>query len=477
MERTSLKKQKDLLEHCVKRIHSRPHFKQLDETVLENILREGDYLIIKPNEHLLYEGENKHQEIYVLIEGSLLVMSQGHLIMRLDDYGDIIGELSVLQPSVRYADVITESITHLVSFPVNALQLPSNASHAPIIYAMLAYELAHKLRVTTAQSLLRKSDRVLTGDLVKVAVIDENTTDRLLIRGIIEANWPESIVLEYANPMEFIENPLAHHLGLVVMDLLFTHPFESDDHAIQEAFKAMKLQGAPILIVSDYCNDVIRREALIKLGADELEKKPYSVFDLRHTITKLKIWFYKHRELDRIEHDAETDQLTGLANRRRLNEFLEALVTLSPDPIAQFSLIMADVDNFKHYNDTHGHPMGDIVLSRVASLLEQNVRRGDLAARFGGEEFVMVLPNCGLNPARKVAEKLRRSIELEEFPFQDQQPTGNLTATFGVASFPPATTVEELLKEADACLYEGKNKGRNIVIVSKATSTKLPAKV
>ena len=102
-----------------------------------------------------------------------------------------------------------------------------------------------------------------------------------------------------------------------------------------------------------------------------------------------------------MEEAADTDRLTGLANRRRLDEFVEALVTLYPEERAPFSLVISDVDNFKHYNDTHGHQMGDVVLARISGILKNRVRRGDLAARFGGEEFVVILPKCGIENASR----------------------------------------------------------------------------
>ena len=109
--------------------------------------------------------------------------------------------------------------------------------------------------------------------------------------------------------------------------------------------------------------------------------------------------------------------------------------------------------------------MGDVVLSKIAGILTNRVRRGDLVARFGGEEFVVILPRCGKGNALAIAEQLRRAVEDEDIPHQEQQPLGNLTSTFGVATFPDdAFDVEALLKKADDCLYEGKDAGRNVVV-------------
>ena len=171
---------------------------------------------------------------------------------------------------------------------------------------------------------------------------------------------------------------------------------------------------------------------------------------------------FQQKELEHVLIEADTDKLTGLANRRSLDEFLDALVTIFPEENKSFSLIIADVDHFKYYNDTHGHQMGDLVLARIASILKKSIRRGDLAARFGGEEFVVILPNCSKENAVIIGNKLRSAISDQNIQFQNQQPMGNLTCTFGVATYPDdADTKELLLKRADECLYDGKARGRN----------------
>ena len=111
--------------------------------------------------------------------------------------------------------------------------------------------------------------------------------------------------------------------------------------------------------------------------------------------------------------------------------------------------------------------MGDLVLVRIASILKNSIRRGDLAARFGGEEFVIILPNCSKENAVLIGNKLRSAISDQNIQFQNQQPMGNLTCTFGVATYPDdADTKELLLKRADECLYDGKARGRNKVVAA-----------
>jgi diguanylate cyclase (GGDEF)-like protein len=132
---------------------------------------------------------------------------------------------------------------------------------------------------------------------------------------------------------------------------------------------------------------------------------------------------------------------------------------------SKLSLVMIDVDNFKHYNDTNGHGAGDEVLKRVAALMDGSIRRTDLAARYGGEEFTLVL-HGSRDAALSTAERVRKIIESASFPNGKSQPLGFVSISMGVAMFPDdADTVEALFKAADSALYQAKEQGRNRVMV------------
>ncbi|RME41138.1 MAG: diguanylate cyclase, partial [Deltaproteobacteria bacterium] len=169
--------------------------------------------------------------------------------------------------------------------------------------------------------------------------------------------------------------------------------------------------------------------------------------------------FEKARDL------SNTDELTGLANRRHFQLILKREAAQAQRFHSHFSLIMADIDHFKTYNDTHGHLKGDIVLKRVADILLQNTRGIDLVGRFGGEEFVILLPKTDKAGALAAAEKLRDQIASENFPgAEHSQPDGRLTLSLGVAEYPgDSTDIYELLDLADRALYRAKEKGRNRV--------------
>ena len=123
-------------------------------------------------------------------------------------------------------------------------------------------------------------------------------------------------------------------------------------------------------------------------------------------------------------------------------------------------MIMLDVDNFKHFNDTNGHQLGDEVLKKIAKILQTSIRQSDMAARYGGEEFVIVLPGTAKKMAENIAEKLRSTVEIAKFAKEENQPKGILSASFGVASYPEnGADPETILKGADYCLYLAKEQG------------------
>ena len=158
-----------------------------------------------------------------------------------------------------------------------------------------------------------------------------------------------------------------------------------------------------------------------------------------------------------------TDELTGLSNRRQFQEYLLRELAQSRRHHNSFSILMIDIDHFKLYNDFHGHLKGDIVLKKVSSLLLQNTRGVDLVARFGGEEFVMLLPKSDKKSSLAVAEKLRLCIEKEYFSgAENSQPGQRLTISIGVSHFPAdSSDIYDLMNLADTALYEAKKQGRN----------------
>jgi diguanylate cyclase (GGDEF)-like protein len=162
------------------------------------------------------------------------------------------------------------------------------------------------------------------------------------------------------------------------------------------------------------------------------------------------------------------DALTGLFNRRFLEESLQREFARAQRSRKPLAAIMLDVDHFKRFNDTFGHEAGDLVLREVGALLRRQVRGGDIACRFGGEEFLMLLPETTFEVARARAEQLREAVH-ELRPVQNGQALGTITISLGIALFPDhGDTPASLIQAADAALYRAKKAGRDRVVASEA---------
>ncbi len=163
-----------------------------------------------------------------------------------------------------------------------------------------------------------------------------------------------------------------------------------------------------------------------------------------------------------LEQQASTDVLTGIFNRYKFDEVFELEIKKAKLNGSELCLILFDIDHFKEINDTFGHSMGDTTLSEVARIVSQNIKRGDVFARWGGEEFVVLAVSTPLDGAVALAEKLRSEIEQNHFDFAER-----VTASFGVSVFSHGDLTEDMLKRADTALYRAKKSGRNKIEIGK----------
>ena len=159
-----------------------------------------------------------------------------------------------------------------------------------------------------------------------------------------------------------------------------------------------------------------------------------------------------------LDNLARTDELTGLNNRRAIMEF----INLPIEKTGKYSVIMADIDDFKKINDTYGHDQGDKVLVSLSEIFRENVRNSDIVCRWGGEEILVILMKCGLKDAQKIAEKIRNAINSEKL-IQIDGTDAKVTMTFGIA-YADHVGGQDVIKAADHNLYQGKNNGKNCIV-------------
>ncbi len=162
-----------------------------------------------------------------------------------------------------------------------------------------------------------------------------------------------------------------------------------------------------------------------------------------------------------LERLATTDPLTKIYNRLKLNELLAFEIKKSDRYNLPLSLIMLDIDHFKEINDNYGHDVGDEVLVKLCESIAAGIRKTDIFARWGGEEFMIMLPNTPLDGAKTMAENLRKNVENTKF-----EKVGTITASFGVSEYIPNSSMREVLKRVDDALYAAKRGGRNMVVAS-----------
>jgi len=178
-----------------------------------------------------------------------------------------------------------------------------------------------------------------------------------------------------------------------------------------------------------------------------------------------------HKQLEQVREDSLTDALTGIANRKAFDEELERVFQHSHENKLPFCVVIADIDYFKKFNDTYGHLVGDKVLRFVAITIKSCVKGKDMAARFGGEEFVLILPETDITGAGAVAEQVR--IAVSKCTLKDQAKNkdfGKITISLGIAQFKPSDQPKDVLKRADQALYQAKENGRNRVETEGSTS-------
>jgi len=237
--------------------------------------------------------------------------------------------------------------------------------------------------------------------------------------------------------------------------------FYSSIRSQGERFEEITLLDDIKQIKSEMVREVDNMRAMVR-EKENLDQKALDALSSQVDVLKM--------ELDKARHTANTDSLTGVNNRKALDDHLQRLVERNTVTRAPFSLLMMDLDDFKRLNDTYGHTVGDRMLMAFAEKCRATVRSDDFLARYGGEEFTLILPGASLRNATKKAKQLCRSVAAAKYA-ADDSPRADvvaITVSIGVSTHRKGDTVKSLVDRADQCLYKAKAAGKNNVMAENA---------
>lgn len=303
---------------------------------------------------------------------------------------------------------------------------------------------------------------------MKVLVADDDPETRLLARQVVEDMGHEC--LEASTVDEALEMFTRLHPQMLLLDRRMP---PGDGLQVCQVVRQAEAENHTYAYVVMLTSLTSHEDMLagIEAGADDYVLKPLDPFLLKSQLLVAQRVTRLHMKLERsrvlLREQAATDPLTGLRNRLGLSDELDRLHQLSVRHGRHYSLAMCDIDHFKQYNDTYGHQAGDRALQALAAVLAGFGRREDSAYRYGGEEFLLVLPEQSAVPATAALQRLRTAVEGLGIQHAGS-PHGVLTISVGAASFVPGSLLEgeALLNSADAALYEAKSAGGNRVRVA-----------
>ncbi len=349
--------------------------------------------------------------------------------------------------------------------PVNDMQLVARV-RSLVRLKMLTDEL--RLRAVTTrgiglEDLMRGASAHGKDSQPRILLIDERPSSYERICKMLKGIAVVDVVTEpQAGFLQAAENPYE----CVVISTGFS---DYDPLRISSHLRSLdRTRYLPIILIAEQGEDERIMRGL-DIGINDYLTRPVDQQELAARLnTQIKRKLYNDALRENVTNTIEmavTDGLTGLHNRRYLDNHLKKLFERAKSRKSPLSIVMTDLDHFKSINDTHGHDGGDEVLRQFADRMRKKIRGIDLICRFGGEEFVIIMPDTHADIAAKVAERMRLENDTAPFLINDGETSLKVTASAGVAGMDFSNdTVESLMKRADLALYEAKSGGRNRVV-------------
>ena len=294
----------------------------------------------------------------------------------------------------------------------------------------------------------------MTDKVTKVLLIDDDKEDFIIARQMLAQISEGQYELEWLSNFEEASQAIARGKHDVYL-IDYVLGLESGLDLVKEAIQAGHKK--PMIILTAQGNTSIDMEAIQIGAADYLPKSELSPAFLERTIRHA---IERHQLLERLYYQATHDELTGLYNRKYINQQLASMTAAASRHNFPLSLCLCDLDCFKEINDTYGHNSGDKVLSTFGEILTKELRAEDIPGRYGGDEFCIIYPYISPTEAKKCTERIRESIHKYRF-VTDSGKEFSISATFGITSFKVDYSPKKLLALADQALYKAKRSGRN----------------
>jgi diguanylate cyclase (GGDEF)-like protein len=303
-----------------------------------------------------------------------------------------------------------------------------------------------------------------------ILIVDDNPKNLQVLGNILrEKDYKTAVAKNGQEAMKVVEKKLP---DLILLDIMMP---DMDGFEVCRRLKAQEAtQNIPVIFISALTHTSEKIKGF-KAGGVDYITKPFQdeeVFarvknhlELKFSREELKLSYQKLQDAYRdLDLAARTDSLTRLSNRRDIIEKMEYEKQRFERNKKPFSLVLSDIDNFKAVNDRYGHDCGDFILVSAANLMRSTVRKQDTVARWGGEEFLLLLPETDLKGGKVVAENIQKELNNNSYAYNEYDL--RITMTFGVSSFFPGETIDQCIRKADEALYDGKKSGKNCIVLS-----------
>jgi two-component system cell cycle response regulator len=299
-----------------------------------------------------------------------------------------------------------------------------------------------------------------------VLLVEDNEIDANIIHKVLQN---ESLNIETVKKgEEAVARVISGGIDLILLDIILP---DTDGFDICKRLKSKDVAKDIPIVVITCLDDIDTKITSVKLGVDDLLVKPINPRELK---ARIKVLMEKKNQFDTLRshyesaiNSAVVDSLTGLYNHGYFKNFLSLEIKRSQRQSYPVCHLMVDIDDFKQCNDIYGHAVGDEILQKVGNLIREEIREVDFIARYGGDEFAIVLPYSDRNGAIKVAYRIQNSLSSIEISKEIRRDFKGVTVSIGIAEYPSdADSFNEMIQKADEMLYKAKKRGKNQICAS-----------